>query len=303
MRDLPPLNALRVFDVTARSRSFSEAAKILFMTQGAVSRQIQTLEQYFGVPLFVRHPRKDLCMTPLGQMLEPTVHECFRSLQDITQRLNQHASSLSLKIPTCVMRWVLPKIMRFNSVRPDIDIQITTTLSHRVDFDREPFDAAIVYGEKSAAGYGEHVALFDEVLTPACSPSLLQGGALRSLDDLATQTLLHPTRDHADWRRWLEAAGASHISAVRGQSFETMDLALDAASRGFGIAVADCLLMADDVQAGHLVCPFDLTVATGQRYYLVLPRQPALNSNLAQLRDWIVEQVRPGTEASPHSNL
>ena len=299
MRELPPLNALRVFDLTARCRSFSEAAQQLFLTQGAVSRQIQTLEQYFGFSLFVRHPRKDLSLTPEGEMLAPTVRECFRSLHDVTQRLSQRANGLALKIPTCAMRWVLPKILRFRSVRPDIDVQITTTLSHDVDFDREPFDAAIVYGEKAAAGQGEHIALFNEVLTPACSPALLQTLALRSTGDLAAHTLLHPTRDHADWRRWLDAAGAPQVSAERGQTFETMDLALDAAAHGFGVALADCLLMADDVRAGHLVRPFEFTLNTGQRYHLVLPRQRAPSANLAQLRDWIVEQVHVAAAPKP----
>jgi LysR family glycine cleavage system transcriptional activator len=189
------------------------------------------------------------------------------------------------------MRWVLPKIMRFRAVQPEIDVQITTTLSHNVDFGRELFDAAIVYGEQAAAGHGERHELFAEVLTPLVAPSVLATRPLQSVGDLAKHTLLHPTRDHADWRRWLNAAGATHIAADRGQNFETMDLAMDAAVHGFGVAIGDCLLAADDVAAGRLTRPFDQTLATGEHYYLVLPERGAPGPRLTLFRDWLLEHV------------
>jgi LysR family glycine cleavage system transcriptional activator len=302
MRELPPLNALRVFDVTARCESFSQAAQQLFLTQGAVSRQIQTLEQYFGFALFVRHPRRGLALTPEGQQLAPAVRECFRSLQDVTQRMTQRGSVLALKIPTCAMRWMLPKIMRFRSVQPEIEIQITTTLSHEVDFDSEPFDAAIVYGEAAARTHAQRVMLFEEVLTPVCAPSLLANLPLAAPTDLALHTLLHPTRDHADWRHWLEAAGAANVRADRGQNFETMDLAMDAAVHGFGVAIGDCLLAADDVAAGRLVCPFDLQLPTGQHYYLVCPERNPQATRRGAFRDWLGATLQPQAARVPIHN-
>ncbi|HSI56367.1 MAG TPA: LysR substrate-binding domain-containing protein [Ideonella sp.] len=299
-RELPPLNALRVFDVTARCQSFSQAAEQLCLTQGAVSRQIQTLEDYFGFALFVRHPRRALALTPEAQALAPVVRESFRSLEEATQRLTHRAAVLALKIPTCAMRWMLPKIMAFRAVQPEIEIQATTTLSHRVDFGSEPFDAAIVYGEQAAQGHAEQVPLFAEVLTPLCTPALRDSGGLHSLDDLARHTLLHPTRDHADWRRWLNAAGAPHLRADHGQNFETMDLAMDAAVHGFGVAIGDCLLAADDLAARRLVRPFDLALPTGQHYYLVMPEHHARSAKLAAFRAWLLEHLSaPPPETSP----
>ncbi|HZT56086.1 MAG TPA: LysR substrate-binding domain-containing protein [Burkholderiaceae bacterium] len=288
MRELPPLNALRVFDVAARCRSFSQAARQLCLTQGAVSRQIQTLEQYYGFALFVRHPRQSLILTPEAQMLAPVVRESFARIEESTRRLTQRSAVLSLKMPTCAMPWALPRVMRFRSAEPDIDLQLTTTFAHSVDFASEPFDAAIVYGESGAAGHVERLALFAEVLTPVCAPSLRDARPLDRIDDLAGHTLLHPTRDHADWRRWLDAAGAPHLSADSGQTFETMDLAMNAAARGFGVAIGDCTLMADDLAAGRLLCPFDLQLPTGQHYYLAIPERSARSDKLARLRDWIV---------------
>ncbi|HEU0203087.1 MAG TPA: LysR substrate-binding domain-containing protein [Burkholderiaceae bacterium] len=291
MRELPPLNALRVFDVTARCKSFSQAAEQLHLTQGAVSKQIQTLEQYFGFALFVRHPRQNLILTPEAQRLVPAVRESFRVLEEVTRGLTQRTATLSLKIPTCAMRWVLPKIVRFRAAAPDIDVQLTTTMSHKVDFGAEPFDAAVVYGERSALGHSDCVPLFPELLTPVCAPALRERLPLDTLQDLAAHTLLHPTRDHADWTTWLQAAGAMDIRTDKGQNFETMDLAIDAALLGFGVAIADVLLTADDLAAGRLVRPFELTVPTGQHYCLVFPERSVRNSTLATFRDWLADHT------------
>jgi LysR family glycine cleavage system transcriptional activator len=288
-RELPPLNALRVFDVASSCESFSQAAAQLCLTQGAVSRQIQSLEQYFGFALFVRHPRQHLILTPEAQILAPVVRESFARLEETTRRLTQRSAVISLKIPTCAMRWVLPKVMRFRAVAPDVEIQLTTTFAHHVDFASEPFDAAIVFGESAAIAHALRSTLLAEVLTPMCAPSLLP--QLATLDDLCAQTLLHPSRDHADWRRWLDAAGARHLRADSGQNFETMDLAVDAAARGFGVAIGDCVLMADDLASGRLARPFELALTTGENYHLVLPERSAQNPKLAQFRDWLVDNL------------
>lgn len=281
MRELPPLNALRVFDVAARCASFSQAAQQLYLTQGAVSRQIQSLEQFFGFSLFVRHPRQRLMLTAEGRLLEPVARAAFLRIEEVTQQLSRRSSVLALKIPTCAMRWMLPKIMRLRAAQPDIEIQLTTTLSHTVDFAAEPFDAAVVFGEDAAHGHLERVPLFAEVLSPVCTPALQ--ATLTTVDDLARHTLLHPTRDHADWRRWLDAAGAPQVRADVGPNFETMDLAADAAVQGFGVAISDCMLVADDVATGRLVQPFALRLHTGQHYYLVYPERSAAAARLASL--------------------
>lgn len=292
-RELPPLHSLRVFDVTARCRSFSQAAEQLCLTQGAVSRQIQSLEDYFGFALFVRHPRKPLALTPEALVLAPTVRESLRALEEVTQRLTRRASGLTLKIPTCAMRWMLPKIMGFRAVEADIDVQLTTTLSHNVDFESEPYDAAVVYGERAARGHAQRAPLFAEVLTPVAAPSLSK--KLKTPADLEKHTLLHPTRDHADWRRWLDAAGATKVRADLGPNFETMDLAVDAAVQGFGVAIGDCLLTADDVATGRLARPFPLTVATGEHYHLVVPERSLRSTKVTRFRDWLLAQPPAST--------
>ncbi|HEF4757619.1 TPA: LysR family transcriptional regulator, partial [Burkholderia multivorans] len=194
MRRLPPLHALQIFSTVARHGSFTRAAEQLCVTQGAVSRQIQTLEAHYGFPLFKRHA-KGLTLTAEGEQLLPVVNESFARIEDISSKLTRQRTDLALKVPTCVMRWMLPRIMRFQGEHPDLHVQITTAWQHVVDFSSEPFDAAIVYGTSPGAGVVA-LPLFGERLTPVCAPELRQTAPLDAVDDLARHTLLHPTRDH-----------------------------------------------------------------------------------------------------------
>ena len=63
-RRLPPLNALKAFEAAARHASFTRAADELRVTHGAVSRHVQMLEAWLGVPLFERHNRRVVLTEP-----------------------------------------------------------------------------------------------------------------------------------------------------------------------------------------------------------------------------------------------
>jgi LysR family transcriptional regulator, glycine cleavage system transcriptional activator len=295
MRRLPPLNALQIFETVARHRSFTRAADHLCLTQGAVSRQIIALEDYYKFPLFKRHA-KGLTLTAEGEMLLPAVKESFARIEEISLRLTRQRTDFSLKVPTCVMLWMLPKIMRFQADYPDLHVQITTTSQHDVDFQSEPFDAAIVYASSPGADV-QAVPLFEERLTPVCTPDLLKDKPLADIADLARHTLLHPTRDHRDWKMWLakvaevtgtDAASAA-INAEQGPTFDTLDMATNAALQGFGVAISDLALIDEDVAARRLVRPFDTVLKTGWRYYFVYPDSVAHQQKLNLFRDWIAE--------------
>ncbi|MFD1561751.1 LysR substrate-binding domain-containing protein [Paraburkholderia silviterrae] len=289
MRRLPPLNALQIFETVARYGSFTRAADHLCITQGAVSRQILALEDYYRLPLFKRSP-KGLVLTAEGEQLLPAVREGFARIEETSVRLTRQRTELALKVPTCVMRWMLPRIMRFQTEHPELQVQITTTWHHEVDFQAEPFDAAIIYG--SSAGTDVHaIALFDEHLTPVCAPALLDQRPLGKPEDLAGHTLLHPTPDHADWRLWLNHAGAAQVDANLGPTFQSLDLATSAALQGYGIAIGDRTLASEDIAAKRLVTPFDLTVETGSRYYFVYPECVAQQQKVKLFSDWMARQA------------
>lgn len=285
MPRLPPLPALHTFLITARHCNFTRAAAQLHITQGAVSRQIAALEEQLGYPLFLRQAR-GLALTREGQDWLPRVQQVFALIEQGVQEVGGRSATLQLKAPTCVMRWLLPCLMEWQALRPDVPVELTTTVQHGVDFRREGFDAAVIYGAVPNAGQ-QVCKLFDEQLTPVCAPSLLDGPLpLRKLQDLARHMLLHPSRDEHDWQLWLQAAGVNFELQGPRQHFETLDMAMAMASQGTGVAIGDWALIGDDLRSGRLCMPFALKVMTGKGYYLVSPGK-AVAPGLAQLIAWL----------------
>lgn len=290
MKRLPPLPALHTFLITAQHCNFTRAAQQLHITQGAVSRQIAGLEEHLGYALFQRQAR-GLSLTREGQDWLPRVQQIFTLIEQGVREVGSHSATLQLKAPTCVMRWLLPRLMEWQALRPDVPVELTTTVQHGVDFRREGFDAAVVYGAVPNGGLQVR-KLFDEQLTPVCAPSLLEGPQpLARLEDLARHMLLHPSRDEHDWRLWLQAAGACvELNGPR-QHFETLDMAMAMASQGTGIAIGDWALVGDDLRSGRLCMPFGLKVLTGKGYYLVSPARN-MPAGLVELLDWLEERAR-----------
>ncbi|MCG8293884.1 MULTISPECIES: LysR substrate-binding domain-containing protein [Pseudomonas] len=292
MKRLPPLPALHTFLVTAQHCNFTRAAQQLHITQGAVSRQIAGLEEHLGYPLFQRQAR-GLALTREGQDWLPRVQQVFALIEQGVREVGGRSATLQLKAPTCVMRWLLPRLMEWQALRPDVPVELTTTVQHGVDFRREGFDAAVVYGAEPNHGLQVR-KLFDEQLTPVCAPSL--SNAPLQLQDLARHMLLHPSRDEHDWRLWLQAAGATFEPLGPKQHFETLDMAMAMASQGTGIAIGDFSLIGDDLQAGRLCMPFGLKVRTGKGYYLVSPSK-TMPAGLVELMEWL--QTRASSLAHP----
>jgi LysR family glycine cleavage system transcriptional activator len=288
MKRLPPLPALHTFWVTAQCCNFTRAAEQLHITQGAVSRQIAGLESHLGYALFQRQAR-GLSLTEEGREWSLRAQQVFGLIGDAVEQIGTRRETLQLKASTCVMRWLLPRLMQWQQERPDVPVELTTTVAYTVDFRREQFDAAVIYApiaEQSAQA--RH--LFDERLTPVCAPALL--GGLHTPADLQQQVLLHPTRDERDWALWLKAANTRLSNLAQGHHFETLDLAMTVASQGSGVAIGDSALIGEDLKAGRLATPFELRVSTGMGYYLVYPPGTEPSAGLEQLMNWLVTQAQ-----------
>lgn len=290
MKRLPPLPTLHTFLITAQCCNFTRAAEQLHITQGAVSRQIAGLEDHLGYALFQRQAR-GLSLTAEGQAWLPRVQQVFSLIGEAVEQIGEKRQTLQLKAPTCVMRWLLPRLLQWQRERPDVPVELTTTVRHGVDFQREAFDAAVIYGPPPDASLN-CLNLFDEQLTPVCSRPLLEGPVpLDSPIDLQQHLLLHPTADERDWNAWLAEAGVHLKNLSKGQHFETLDLAMSMASQGTGVAIGDWSLIGDDLSAGRLVAPFELKVRTGLGYHLVYPRKAQVSGQLQELMEWLVEQA------------
>ena len=297
-RRMYPLNALRAFEASARHLSFVKASEELSVTPAAVSHQVKRLEEYLGLPLF-RRLRRGLLLTETGQSLLPELREVFLGLDKAMERVIDSGSrgSITLSVaPTFAVMWLIPRVQKFYTLHPEIDVRISTSLG-LVDFQRDDFDAAIRLGSGQWFGL-EAIKLFDESVTPMCSPRLLEGpDALKCPDDLRKHVLLHNHSmdydpDAPTWESWLATAGASEVDASRGTHFSLPDHGLQASIDGAGVVLGWRSLAAKDVAAGRVVEPFDLTLSLGSSFYLVYPEAHSLRPNITALRDWLMQEVR-----------
>ncbi|WP_213989928.1 LysR substrate-binding domain-containing protein [Sodalis sp. dw_96] len=289
MGALPSLDVLKTFVVVAEQLNFTHAAQRLHITQGAVSRQIAGLERHLGAALFIRLAR-GLALTERGGALLAPLQQAIGQIDTALAAFNAKPDTLRVKCPTCVMRWLLPRVIQLQAQHPEIDIALTTAITHGVDFSHEHFDAAVLYG-RPADKQLRAIHLFDEVLTPVCVPEIWRDNASIT-DGLANKTLLHPTRDRRDWLAWLKAAGCEAMPATKAQHFDTLDLAMTAAIQGYGVAIGDLCLIEYELQAGRLIAPFSQCLRSGAAYYLVFPEHSVLSPALVLLMEWLQQEAR-----------
>ena len=288
----PPLNALRTLECAGRHLSFVHAAEELRVTPGAVSRQVKALEEWLGAPLF-RRRHKQIVLTPLGHRYLQAVGEPLARIAAATARALQRDGDRPIAIcayPTFALRWLVPRWGHFYDRHPNIDLQLTTSLQP-VDFTRDDFDAAILVGE-GIKTWPRLVSrrLVDVELAPVCSPQL-RARALKVPLDLAKVTLLHGSPRPQDWRRWLDFAGVSGIDAKSGLTFDSLNLAIQAAIEGLGVAIAVRALVRDDLAAGRLVEPFGPVRRSRRPFHLVYPADRARDPRLRYFIDWIIEEA------------
>lgn len=297
-RRIYPLNALRVYEASARHLSFVKASEELSVTPAAISHQVKNLEEYLGLQLFRRQSR-GLLLTESGQLLLTELRDVFLRLDKAMEQviISSAPKSITLSVaPTFAVMWLIPRLQKFYVLHPGIDVRISTSLD-LVDFKHDDFDAAIRLGNGQWFGL-EAIKLFDESVTPMCSPRLLESAdGLNSPDDLCKHVLLHNHSMDYDpqaptWDTWLKSAGASHVEASRGTHFSLPDHGLQASIDGAGVVLGWRDLAAADIAAGRIVAPFDLVLPLGSSFYLVYPEAHESRPNIAAFRNWLLKEIR-----------
>lgn len=288
-RRLPPLNALRAFEVAARHLSFRAAADELGVTQGAVAQQVRGLEAELGLKLFDRLPRT-LALTNDGRSYVAGIRRAFELITDATAALRPAPLWLTISVtPTFASKWLVPRLPAFLAAHPMIDmrIQASETLSN---FQSDAVDIAVRQGQPPfGAGLAADL-LFAQEVVAVCSPNLIAGATLplpaKAIDGFV---LLHDT--HNLWPEFIDALGAvSAATTPKGVRFNQTSLAIDAAIAGQGLALASRFLVAHDIAAGRLVQPFDLTLRGAHDFYIVAPRKQRHPAATATIRDWLLAQ-------------
>lgn len=291
MRKLPPLNALKAFEAAARNLSFTRAADELFVTQAAVSHQVKALEEFLGVKLFLRRNRA-LLLTAEGQTYYLELKEIFNHILQATERLKNASSRGQLTIslpPSFAILWFVPRLSRFRDSYPDIDVRIRAV--DEVDGSlTEDVDVAIYYGAGKWPGLKAY-KLHNEYLLPVCSPLLLNGKKpLRDPRDLLNHTLLHDETRNA-WKDWFRLVGIDKNKGDNGPIFSHSNLALKAAVYGQGIALANNVLVKQEIEAGHLVQLFTEVLPRTKSFYLVCRESQAEVGKIATFRNWLLSVV------------
>lgn len=296
-KPIPPLNALRAFEVAARHLSFTRAATEMNLTPGALSHQIRGLEGFLGVRLFERGPRA-VTLTPYGTLLYPGLQAGFGLIRDAVAGLHAAGGGRVLVIstsPGLTSKWLATRLYRFAEAHPEIEIRVSSSPA-QANFATDGVDAAIrcnvpsAYTDDPVLHYEK---LIDVVLTPVCSPKLVaKFGPLDVPGVLPQVPLIHDDSlagrpEAPTWQDWLAVAGLVGGNLNRGLRFNSADHALDAALQGAGILLAHTILAHDDLSCGRLVRPFKSTVCSGRAYYFVCPKMKEKQPNLQLFRDWL----------------
>jgi len=291
-RRLPPLNALRAFEAAARHLNFSRAADELSVTPGAVSQQIQNLEDYVGAALFKRTP-KGLLLTDAAQTALPALREAFDRLAEAASLLTAAVDGRRLTLtapPSFAAKWLVPRLGAFEQAHPQVDVWLSAGIE-LVDLTAGEVDVAIRYGAGRYPGL-EVRRLMNETVIPVISPELLKEQALGSPEDLKNHVLLHdgsPDLDDScpDWSMWLAARGVRGVEGMRGPRFNQSSLVIEAAANGRGVALAKLTLAQADLDAGRLVAPLQIATAVDFAYYLVHPKAKGRLPQVKAFISWI----------------
>ena len=281
-RALPPLDLLRGFEAAARHLSFTRAAAELFLTQSAVSRQIQALEAFVGVDLFERR-HKALALTDAGQAYYRTVTQTLDVLREATRKLKETRKGHVLTVTTTVSfaaLWLVPRLARFRKDHPHVDVRITAT-HEVVELEREGIDVAIRDCPLNRVPPGA-VFLVGEHLAAMCSPAYLKEAkraklALGHPRDLRHHLLLnlHDVSRRwpwLSWAAWFEARGIAGFIPQSTLTLDQYDQVVQAALHGQGIALGRMTLVDQYIRDKRLVAPFGQAQRVGRAFHAVFAK-------------------------------
>lgn len=290
-RRLPPLNSLKCFEAAGRLLSFTAAAKELNVTQAAISHQIKVIENFLGVALFERYPRR-LALTEQGRSLLPEVIEAFDQVSIAVAAIDkvQFSNVLSVRLaPSFAAKWLSPRLKYFWLQYPEIDLRLYHAHA-AVDFEREEIDIAVTYGRGDWPGVVVEKLLSLDFF-PVCSPSFLHNDKpLDRIENLRYYALLHDA-DYECWSDWLKLAGVDDIDARRGTVIDDTNVLIQAALDGQGVALGSTTFVDDLLESGRLIKPFDISLVNEFAYYVVYPQSHLQNPAVRAFKDWLLGLV------------
>lgn len=290
--NLPPFASLTAFEAAARHMSFKAAAAELSVTPGAVSHQIRALEADLGLALFHRAHRS-VTLTEPGQQLFASLSQSFQTIAQSLDALRDNADQGVTVGATTAMAsfWLSPAVLRFWRTHPDVTVNQTVkdqpfALSSALDF-------YIWYGPAPDPG-AESFPLFQDKLVPVTAPSLAQSLKNLSLEDLASQRLIHQDGEHLTWTRWGDWFSRMGYQGpiAAGARVNNYTIALQSAQDGVGIALGWRHMIKPKIDAGDLIPLDHLSLVAPRQFHLVCRPAAELNNNARALRDWLLKEAK-----------
>lgn len=297
-----PISAghLRAFEAVARHLNFRAASEEMALTQSAVSRQIQALEDEVGVSLFLRHTRA-VELTGAGMQLLAAVSQSLPRIDAAVRQIRQSAGRKSVALTTFASfasMWLIPRLEPFQREHPDIDIRIDAS-DNTLDLEIADVDLALRYGPLAHMPPSA-VRLFGEQLTPVASPWLLKSSPpLKRPDDLAHFALIEAGDGHRThlewltWRRWFDEQRCPKLQPKRWLYFNYAYQMVQAALTGQGVVLARLPLVAESIANGDLVEPLPrLRMDSPMAYWLLIGPRALQRPEIVAFRDWLLAQAR-----------
>jgi len=288
-RDLPSLHALRAFEAAARLGSMSLAARELHVTHGAVSRQVRSLEEALGQPLFLRQGR-GIQATAAGRRLQESCQAAFGQLRESWARLRREQADAALVLGcsgSVLARWVIPRLERLRHDLPTLTLHLAAQ--------EEPtslagVDVALLLEAPPWPDSWQVYDLAPERIGPVLSPRHPELERLRALPPaaLCDEPLLYTASRPQAWPDWARAMGLAPDSMQQAQALPHLYFLLEAAAAGLGVAIAPQPLVADDLASGRLLAPWGFR-ETGGRWILATTR--AGDARLEALAAWARDEL------------
>jgi len=298
LRKLPSLDFLKGFEAAGRLLSFTRAAEELFLTQSALSRQVQALEEALGAPLFERRHRA-LTLTPTGVAFHRAVTDILRTLASAADAARTRTRDPGLTLSTTVSfasLWVIPRLSTFRARHPDVEVYVAAD-DRLVDLGRGDVDIAVRYLPETGAPKGA-VRLFGERMLPVASAGLarMRGLRLARPADLARHVLLHLDDPEGrmpwlDWRAWLAANGEPSLKPAGSLRFKLYDQVIQAAVGGQGVALGRIPLIAEHLRDGRLVAPFPKRYDSARGYYAIVAPHATGRIDVANFVAWLADEA------------
>ena len=292
---LPPLNSLRAFVAAAKYESFTKAASELGVTQGAVSKQIQILEDYLGVTLFERK-HQSLLLTKVAKSYLTSVEISLNNIEQATFKITKKKGvkeEININtLPSLSNQWLLPKLEQFKEKYPyKINIAVG---NDDVDFNKTNTDIAIRISKKNGWKNFCVEKLLEERLICVCSPKLKTKNQIKNAADLINQKLLLHGCRPLTWRDYLKSLevkslGVKKFDLKHDGSFQHFFMLIKAAKDGLGIALIPDFLIKNELENGSLVKIFVDGFKSGYNYYLINPKQKSYLQKIVDFKSWVKE--------------